>query len=254
MSERSDLHGSVAIVTGASRGIGLAIATELLGRGAKVCITARKAGPLADAARALGSPDSVISVAGNTDSSEHRGECVEATMAAFGRIDLLVNNSGTNPTYGPMTETSSAASSKVFDVNVTSALEWVKLVHAAWMGEHGGSIVNISSAAGIRPALGIGIYGASKAALSQLTAQLAWELAPGIRVNAVAPAVVQTVFAEALYVGRESTVASAYPLGRLGTPQDIASAVAFLLSSEASWITGQTLVIDGGLGLTGGIE
>jgi len=254
MPDQRDLHGSVAIVTGASRGIGLAIATELLGRGAKVCLTARKAGPLADAAQALGSPDSVLTAAGNTDDPVHRAECVELVMAAFGRIDMLVNNSGTNPAYGPMIETSTEASRKVFDVNVTSALEWVKLVHAAWMGEHGGSVVNISSAAGIKPAQGIGMYGASKAALSHLTAQLAWELAPGIRVNAVAPAVVQTVFAGALYIGRESSVAATYPLGRLGTPEDIASAVAFLLSTEASWITGQTLVIDGGLGLTGGIE
>ena len=254
MRDRTDLRGSVAVVTGASRGIGLAIAAELVGRGAKVCVTARKAGPLEEAARGLGDESSVLWVAGNSDDSEHRAECVAATMAAFGRIDMLVNNSGVNPVYGPVLTASPEASRKVFEVNVTSALEWVKVVHHAWMGEHGGSIVNIASLAGIRPSVGIGVYGASKAALRQLTQQLAWELAPGIRVNAVAPAVVQTRFAAALYHGRESEVSSSYPLGRLGTPEDIASAVAFLLSSEASWITGQTVVIDGGLSLSGGIR
>ena len=117
----------------------------------------------------------------------------------------------------------------------------------------GGAIVNISSISGIRPAPGIAFYGVTKAALIHLTEELAVELAPKVRVNAVAPAVVKTRFATVLYEGREEQVASTYPLGRLGVPDDVASAVAFLASDDAAWITGQTLVLDGGVLLKGGL-
>lgn len=122
------------------------------------------------------------------------------------------------------------------------------------MKEHGGSIVNVSSVAGIRPSPGIGFYGASKAMLTRITQELAVELGPDIRVNAVAPAVVKTTFATALYDGREAQVAATYPLKRLGVPEDIGGVVAFLLSPDAAWMTGQLLVVDGGLTLTGGLE
>jgi 3-oxoacyl-[acyl-carrier protein] reductase len=139
------------------------------------------------------------------------------------------------------------------DTNVIAAIAWVKACHDAWMREHGGAVVNLSSVAGLSPSPGIGWYGATKAMVSRVTAELAVELAPEIRVNAVAPAVVKTKFAGALYEGREDKVASTYPMGRLGRPEDVASLVWFLLSDEASWITGQTITIDGGLTLTGGI-
>jgi NAD(P)-dependent dehydrogenase (short-subunit alcohol dehydrogenase family) len=142
---------------------------------------------------------------------------------------------------------------KILDVNVVSHFEWTQRVLRAWMAEHGGAIVNIASVAALRPAPGIGIYGMSKAAIIYLTEQLALELAPKVRVNAVAPAVVKTVFAKALYEGREAEVAARYPLGRLGEPEDVGAAVAVLLSDQASWITGQTMVLDGGGTLTGGI-
>ena len=125
--------------------------------------------------------------------------------------------------------------------------------HRALMGEHGGAIVNVSSVAGLRPAPGIGFYGASKAILSHITAELAIELDPNVRVNAVAPAVVKTKFATAPYEGREDEVAAAYPLKRLGVPEDIGSVVAFLLSEDAAWVTGQIIIIDGGVTLTGGV-
>jgi NAD(P)-dependent dehydrogenase (short-subunit alcohol dehydrogenase family) len=245
--------GQVALVTGASRGIGLGIARELVDRGAKVCITARNPEPLADAVRELGGEQNAIAVAGKADDPEHQQAAVESTLAAFGRLDLLVNNTGINPIYGPVLDTDPAAAAKIFAVNVLGPLAWTRLAHRAWMGENGGAVVNVSSIAGLRTSPGIGMYGVSKAALSRLTMELAEELAPDIRVNAVAPAVVKTRFAEALYVGREEEAAARYPLKRLGVPEDVAGAVAFLLSEQASWITGQTLVIDGGVMLGGGL-
>ncbi|MFB7665510.1 SDR family oxidoreductase [Kitasatospora sp. NPDC056138] len=245
--------GRVAVVTGASRGIGLGIARTLVERGARVCITARNPEPLAEAVRDLGGPENAIAVAGKADDVAHQEEAVSRTVEAFGRLDYLVNNTGINPVFGSVLDVDPAAAAKIFGVNVLAPLSWTRLARAAWMGEHGGAIVNVASIAGIRSSVGIGMYGVSKAALIRLTTELAAELGPGIRVNAVAPAVVKTRFAEALYDGREEEVARAYPLGRLGLPEDVAGAVAFLLSEDASWITGQTLVVDGGVTLGGGM-
>ncbi|MGK4580014.1 SDR family oxidoreductase [Kitasatospora sp. HPMI-4] len=245
--------GRVAVVTGASRGIGLGIARTLVERGAKVCITARNPEPLAEAVRDLGGPENVIAVAGKADDPAHQEEAVERTVESFGRLDYLVNNTGINPVFGSILDVEPNTAAKILGVNVLAPLAWTRLARAAWMGENGGAIVNIASTAGIRSSVGIGMYGVSKAALIRLTTELAAELGPGIRVNAVAPAVVKTRFAEALYDGREEEVARAYPLGRLGLPEDVAGAVAFLLSEEAGWITGQTLVLDGGLTLGGGM-
>ncbi len=247
------LQDRAAIVTGASRGIGLSIAAELVRQGARVCVTARGAEPLADAVRELGGPDVAIGVPGKADDPGHQAEAVARTMAAFGRVDLLVNNTGINPVFGPVIETDLAAAAKIFAVNVLAPLAWTRLARDAWMGEHGGSIVNVASVAGLRASPGIGMYGVSKAALIRLTTELAVELGPLIRVNAVAPAVVKTQFATLLYEGKEEQVSAAYPLRRLGLPEDVAGAVVFLLSDTAGWITGQTLVLDGGVLLTGAL-
>ncbi len=248
-----DLHGKTALITGASRGIGLAIARRLVDEGARVCVTARKAETLAEAVEALGGPEHVIAVSGRADDPEHQAAAVARTLEAFGSLDILVNNAGINPAYGRMIDLDPAAFRKVFEVNVISSLAWVREAHKAWLGEHGGAVVNVASVAGLGPASMIGAYAASKAALIQLTAQLADELSPLIRVNAVAPAIVKTDFASVLYEGREEKVAAGYALRRLGVPEDIAGAVAFLASADAGWITGQTLVVDGGLLLKSGV-
>lgn len=240
-----------AVVTGASRGIGLAIAQRLAQEGANVVITARGEDALREAAAAIG--DRASYVAGRADDPAHREEVVRHAIEAHGSLDVLVNNTGINPVYGKLLDVAPEASRKIFEVNVISALEWVKLAHAAWMKDHGGSIVNVASVAGLRPAPGIAMYGVSKAAVIHLTEELAVELGPDVRVNSVAPAVVKTKFAEALYEGREEKVAAAYPLKRLGEPDDIGSVVAFLASEDADWMTGQTLTVDGGVLLTGGV-
>ena len=247
------LKDRVAIVTGASRGIGLGIAAELVRQGARVCVTARGQEALDAAVAELGGPDVAIAVPGKSDDAEHQAEAVARTIEAFGSLDMLVNNTGINPVYGPIADVDPVAAAKILAVNVLAPLAWTRRARDAWMGEHGGSVVNVSSVAGLRPSPGIGMYGVSKAALIRLTTELAVELGPRIRVNAVAPAIVKTKFATVLYEGREEQVAAAYPLKRLGVPEDIAGAVAFLLSDQASWITGQTLVLDGGVTLTGGV-
>jgi NAD(P)-dependent dehydrogenase (short-subunit alcohol dehydrogenase family) len=247
-------EGKVAVVTGASRGIGLAIASRLVSEGAKVCVTARKSEALEAAVDLLGGPAFAVGVAGRADDAAHRENAIRATLDTFGQVDILVNNTGINPVYGPISGTDVGAAAKVFDVNVIAALSWTEEVRKLGLGSRpGAAIVNVASIAGLRPSPGIGVYGASKAALIHVTAQLALELAPQIRVNAVAPAVVKTRFATALYEGRERTVIESYPLGRLGHPDDVAAAVAFLASDDASWVTGQTLTLDGGVGLAGGV-
>lgn len=246
-------EGRVAVVTGASRGIGLAVAASLVERGARVCITARNAEPLAEAVEKLGGPQRAVAVAGKADDPEHQAEVVARVMDAFGRYDMLVNNTGINPAFGSILDVDPGAAAKIFAVNVLAPLSWTKRARDAWMGEHGGAVVNVASLAGLAASPGIGMYGVSKAALIRLTVELATELGPGIRVNAVAPAVVKTKFASALYEGREDAAAAPYPLKRLGVPEDIAGAVAYLLSDDAAWVTGQTIVLDGGVSLGGAI-
>ncbi|EWT00998.1 3-ketoacyl-ACP reductase [Intrasporangium oryzae NRRL B-24470] len=248
-------EGAVAIVTGASRGIGLGIAERLVAEGAKVVITARRSEALAEAVEQLGGPGNAIGISGNAADEAHQEEVIAAARDTFGGLHLLVNNTGINPVYGPMLDTDGDVARKILDVNVVAAFSWIKKAVAAGLGDdaHPGAVVNLASVAGLGASGMIGWYGVSKAALIHLTTELGHQLGPDVRVNAVAPAVVKTKFAEALYVGREEQVAAAYPMKRLGTPEDIAGAVSFLLSSDASWITGQTLTIDGGVTLGGAL-
>ena len=248
------LNGAVAVVTGASRGIGFAIAQRFVAEGARVCITGRDAAALETAVKDLGGPEVAIGVAGKGDDADHRAAVIDTVLGAFGPVTVLVNNIGINPAYGPLGALDLGAARKMFDVNVLGTLGWVQEALRGGLAEAGGSIVNISSVSGVRPAPGIAFYGVTKAALIHLTEELAVELAPRVRVNAVAPAVVKTRFATALYEGREEQVAATYPMRRLGVPEDVAGAVSFLCSPDAAWITGQTLVSDGGVTLTGAVQ
>lgn len=242
--------GQVALVTGASRGIGLAVAARIVAEGGRVVLTARKPEALAEAVASLGGEEHARAVAGRADDPEHQDEAIGTAFRDFGGLHVLVNNAGINPAYGPLTELDEGAARKIMEVNVLAALSWTRRAVAAGFGADGpAAIVNMSSVAGISPAPGIAYYGVSKAALIGLTVQLASELAPFIRVNAIAPAVVKTRFAAALYESDETAAAASYPLKRLGEPEDIGAAAAFLASADSGWITGQTLVIDGGAGL-----
>lgn len=253
-AESSRLAGRVALVTGASRGIGLAIARRLVAEGARVGLTARHPEALAEAVAALGGPAHALALPGRADDAGHRAAAVRRLTETFGPVDILVNNAGINPVHGPLVELDLAAARKILDVNLIGVLGWVQQVCAAGLTDRGGCVVMVSSVAGRVPSPGIGFYGVSKAAVDHLTASLAVELGPAVRVNAVAPAVVKTRFAAALYAGREAEVARAYPLRRLGEPTDVAGVVAFLASADAAWITGQTIVLDGGVTLTGRVS
>ncbi|MGY1739239.1 MULTISPECIES: SDR family oxidoreductase [unclassified Blastococcus] len=241
-----EFEGRTALVTGASRGIGLAIAQSLVRRGAKVVVTARRPEALTEAVAALGGPDVAVGVAGNAGDAAHRAEAVRTAVETFGSLDLLVGNVGINPVFGSMVDLDLDAFRKILDTNVVGTLGLVQEAWRAWMAEHGGSVLVVASVAGLKASPGIAGYGVSKAALVNLVTQLAVELGPRVRVNAVAPAVVKTRFAGALYEGREAEAAQAYPVGRLGEPEDVGEAAAYLLGDGAGWVTGQTLVLDGG--------
>ena len=247
MTSSTDLHGKTAIITGASRGIGFAAAQALATAGANVVLTSRKQDAADEAAAQIAG--SAIGVGAHAADEDQARRCVEVTLDRFGSVDILINNAGTNPAYGPMVEQDHARFAKIFDVNLWAPLLWTALTTEAWMGEHGGSVINTASLGALRHEAGLGLYNTTKAALIYLTRQLALELSPKIRVNTVAPGVVRTRLSEALWKDHEPQVAASTALNRIGEPDDVATAVVFLASGAAAWITGETMVIDGGLQL-----
>ena len=240
----SRLQGRTAIVTGASRGIGLAAAEALVAEGANVVLTSRHQEAADEAAASIG--DGAVGFGAHAVDEDAARACVDFAVERFGSVDVLVNNAGTNPAFGPVLNQDHGRFAKTMDVNLWAPILWSRLAWDAWMKDNGGSIVNTASIGGLSVGPNLGIYHVSKAALIHVTKQLALELGPKVRVNAVAPGVVRTKLAEALWKEHEAAVAATTPLGRIGEPSDIGSAIAFLAGDGASWITGETLVIDGG--------
>jgi NAD(P)-dependent dehydrogenase (short-subunit alcohol dehydrogenase family) len=241
------LDGKVALVTGGSRGIGRAIATRMAQSGAAVMLASRKPEALAEAAASMTGADGAVAWhAANVGDPEAAARCVEATVQRFGSLDILVNNAATNPYFGPLMDIDTERAEKTVRVNLEAALHWTQCAWRASMAEGGGVVLNVSSVGGLSVEHGIGWYNVTKAALAHLTRQLAYELGPGVRVNALAPGLVRTDFARALWERAGEAVAARLPLRRLGEPDDIARAALFLASDAASWMTGQVLVVDGG--------
>ena len=238
------LKGKVAIVTGASRGIGRAIAATYAAAGAQVMLSSRKIEALDEAASTM--EGEVATFAANAGEPDQAQACVEATMERFGRVDILVNNAATNPYMGKSIDIDLGRYDKTMQVNLRGPMVWTQAAWQASMKQHGGAVLNIASVGGLSIEKTIGIYNTTKAALLYLTRTLAAELGPKVRVNALAPGLVKTDFARALWEPNEELVAKGVPLRRLGEPQDIANAALFLVSDLASWITGQHLVVDGG--------
>jgi NAD(P)-dependent dehydrogenase (short-subunit alcohol dehydrogenase family) len=237
-------------VTGASRGIGSAIAEALAEQGAQVVLSSRKQADLEQEAERINEryPEMATAIAAHAGRPEELERLVQQIMERFSRIDILVNNAGTNPYFGPIIGAELSAWDKTFEVNLRGIFVLTKLVYEASMEGRGGAVVNVASIGGIRPGFGLGVYNVTKAGVIMLTRQLAKELGGKVRVNAVAPGVIKTRFAEALW-GNEAIldrILAANPMGRIGLPDEVAGAVVFLASDAASYINGEVLVIDGG--------
>jgi NAD(P)-dependent dehydrogenase (short-subunit alcohol dehydrogenase family) len=240
----------VAIVTGASRGLGSAIAEGLVEHGARVVLSSRKQQDLDDEAARINARwgDRAIAIAAHAGRQADLESLVGQTLDRLGRIDILVNNAGTNPYFGPTLEADAAAWDKTFEVNLRGYFLLTKLVYKSWMAEHGGAVLNIASSGGLRPSLGLGVYDVTKAGVIMLTRQLAREIGGRVRVNCIAPGLFKTRFAEALWGNPEilERVLASNPMGRIGEPPELAGAAVFLVSDAASYVNGQVLVIDGG--------
>lgn len=243
------LAGKVALVTGGSKGIGKAIAKGFADAGASVMISSRKQDQLDAAAADIGGTDGqVATFAANAGDPDAARACVAATIERFGRLDVLVNNAATNPYFGATLGVQQGQFDKTVQVNLRGPLFWTQAAHELAMSEQPGVVINISSVGGLRAEFGLGVYNMTKAALIHLTRQLALEIGPS-RVVGIAPGLVQTDFSALLIENFGDELAAKLPTRRLGTPEDIANLAVFLASDQASWITGETYVIDGGAGV-----
>ena len=256
-SPRIDLTGKVAVVTGASRGIGRAVALALAGAGAAVALTARRAETLAETSEAIqDGGGSAIAIGAHAGEEQSAAQIAEATSEAFGGIDILVNNAATCPHFGPLLEASDPLWDKTMDVNLRGPWRTARHCVPLMRERGGGVIVNIASIAGLTPQPGVGLYCLSKAGLVMLGQVMAAELAAeGIRVHTVAPGFVRTRFSQALWsddAEREKMLAN-IPQGRIGRPEEIAHAVTFLASDLAPFATGDVMIVDGGQMVSAGL-
>lgn len=254
MTAMFDLTGKIALITGSSRGIGKAIAEAYARQGAKVVITSRKL----DACEAVAAqineenydaPGEAMAIACNVSDMGQLTSLVDRIKEEWGRIDILVCNAAVNPYHGPMSGIDDGAWEKILQVNVTNVLKLCNMVLPDMAARRDGAVILISSVGGLKGSINLGAYAVSKAADMQLARNLAVEWGPhNVRANAIAPGLIKTDFARALWENPEARARAeaAYPLGRLGEPEDIAGTAILLASDAGSFITGQTFVVDGG--------
>ena len=247
------LDGKVALVTGASRGIGRAIAAAYAAAGSRVLISSRKQDALEEAAKGMAGDVDVF--AANAGEPDQAAACVAHCVERFGAIDVLVNNAATNPYMGPLMGIDVPRAEKTVRVNQQGVLVWTQEAYKAGLADgDGGAVINIASVGGMSVETSIAYYNVTKAAVLHLTRQMAAELAPGVRVNGVAPGIVRTHLAKALWENFEPQLVEALPLKRIGEPDDIADIITFLAGAASRWMTGQTLVVDGGAQIRFGLS
>jgi dehydrogenase/reductase SDR family member 4 len=247
------LAGKVAIITGASKGIGESIARAYAQAGARVVVNSRKQDAVDEVANAINAEQNngitAIGVAGQVGSVADCQKIFDAAMTAFGRVDIIVNNAAANPVFGPVEQTDDRAFNKIMEVNVKAPFELAKLCLPVMQANGGGSIVNISSIGGVSPENFLGIYSVSKAALISLTKVMAKEWGKyNIRANAICPGLIQTKFSEALWANDKilQHVLEKVPLNRVGQPDEISGLALFLASDSAGYCTGSVYMADGG--------
>jgi NAD(P)-dependent dehydrogenase (short-subunit alcohol dehydrogenase family) len=256
MKDLFDLRGQVAVVTGSTKGIGRAIAEAMAAHGAKVVISSRKPAACDEvAARIREAGGKAIAVPCNVSHQEQLQQLVDETHRQLGAIDVLVANAGVNPFYGGSLEIPDSAFEKILDVNIRSNHWLCQMVIPEMRERRAGVIIIVSSVTGLKGSSALGSYAISKAADMQLARNLAVEFGPdGIRANCIAPGVVRTDFARALWENPQAAASQEAwtPLRRLGSPEDIAGAAVFLAAPAGAWLTGQSIVIDGGASIVSG--
>lgn len=247
---RLRLDGKVAIVTGGTRGIGLAIATTLARAGARVAISSRKPEHVDAAVKALRADGhSVVGIVAHMGKVADAHAVAAKTVEHFDGIDIIVNNAATNPVFGPLQQSGDDAFDKIFNVNVKGPLELCRTAHTIMSQRGGGAIVNIASIGGVSPEAGLGLYSVSKAALISLTKVMAQEWgADGIRANVICPGLIKTRFSQALWQDERiaDQVLGHQPIRRIGMPSDVSGLALFLASDASSYCTGSVYMVDGG--------
>ena len=245
-----DLSGKVALVTGASRGIGLAIAQALAAAGVRVALSGRKQASLEQAAEQIRlAGGQALPVAAHSGDAQAVQALVDRVVDEWGGVDILVNNAGTNPHFGPLLSAEESQWEKILQVNLLGYVRAIKACVESMTRRGGGKVINIASIAGLHAQAGLGVYGVSKAAVLMLTRVLALELAAAnIQVNAIAPGLIKTQFSRVLWETPEiyQALLKSIPQGRFGAPEELAGLAVYLASPASSFITGSVFVVDGG--------